>query len=180
MRTSGHTGLAVTVTAAAPPRRAVAWFGRWVAQSLPEDACVLNIGAGSNKSGDLELVRRRAGCVVGIDQSPRIHENEHVDERHQQCLEVFAEDATFLDDPFVQPVSGTEAIREYWKDVPYHQSEIKFTTGEVFVVGPWFSTEFRLVYRRRRTGDWVDARGAIFCELKGEKIGEMRMYWIRR
>ncbi len=92
MRTSGHSNLAVTVRATAPPRHAVAGFGRWVAQSLPPDARVLNIGAGSNKSGDLKLVRQRAGHVVGIDQSPRIHENKHVDERHQQCLELFAED----------------------------------------------------------------------------------------
>ncbi len=95
-------------------------------------------------------------------------------------IEVFAEDATFLDDPFAAPAVGLPAIRDYWKDVPYHQSEITFTAGEIFAAGPWFSTEFRLVYRRRRTGEWVDARGAIFCELKGEKLGEMRMYWIRK
>ena len=32
---------------------------------------------------------------------------------------------------------------------------------------------------RRRTGDWVEARGAIFCETAGGKITEMRMYWHR-
>jgi SAM-dependent methyltransferase len=82
----------VTVTATAPPRRAVTGFGRWVAESLPQDARVLNIGAGSNKSGDLKLLRQRAAHVVGIDQSPRIHQNKHVDERHQQSLELFAAD----------------------------------------------------------------------------------------
>ena len=97
-----------------------------------------------------------------------------------QIIEGFAEEATFLDDPFAEPVVGKAAIREYWKDVPYHQSEITFTPGEVFGAGPWFSTEFRVVYRRRRTGEWVDARGAIFCETAEEKITEMRMYWIRR
>jgi ketosteroid isomerase-like protein len=100
--------------------------------------------------------------------------------RPDLVMEVFAEDATFLDDPFATPIVGMAAIREYWKDIPYHQSEITFTAGEIFAAGPWFSTEFRLVYRRRRTGEWVDARGAIFCELNGEKVGEMRMYWIRR
>lgn len=92
----------------------------------------------------------------------------------------FAEDATFLDDPFAQPIQGKAAIRDYWKDVAYHQSEITFTPGEVFSAGPWFSTEFRVVYRRRRTGEWVDARGAIFCETVAGMISEMRMYWIRR
>ena len=97
-----------------------------------------------------------------------------------QIIEGFAEDAAFQDDPFAEPVKGKAGIRDYWKDVPYHQSEIKFTPGEVFAAGPWFSTEFRVVYRRRRTGDWVDARGAIFCETADGKISEMRMYWIRR
>lgn len=97
-----------------------------------------------------------------------------------QLIELFSATAVFLDDPFAQPVTGRTAIRDYWKDVPYHQSEITFTSGEVFAAGPWFSTEFRVVYRRRRTGEWVDARGAIFCETGEGKISEMRMYWIRK
>ena len=97
----------------------------------------------------------------------------------EAMLEVFAPDAAFQESPFETPLAGLEAIRGYWQDVPYAQSEITFTSGEIFAAGPWFSTEFRCVYRRRRTGEWVDARGAIFCETNGEKVTEMRMYWIR-
>lgn len=95
-------------------------------------------------------------------------------------MAVFSENAVFLDDPFSEKVTGKNAVRDYWKDVPYHQSEITFTPGEIFAAGPWFSTEFRVVYRRRRTGEWVDARGAIFCETEDGKVSEMRMYWIRK
>ena len=95
-------------------------------------------------------------------------------------MAVFSENAVFLDDPFGEKVTGKNGIRDYWKDIPYHQSEITFTPGEIFAAGPWFSTEFRVVYRRRRTGEWVDARGAIFCETDAGKVSEMRMYWIRR
>ncbi|HET7042916.1 MAG TPA: nuclear transport factor 2 family protein, partial [Gemmatimonadales bacterium] len=56
-----------------------------------------------------------------------------------QLVEVFAADAIFLDDPFGEKVTGSQAIRDYWKDIPYHQSEITFTAGEVFAAGPWFS-----------------------------------------
>ena len=54
------------------------------------------------------------------------------------------------------------------------------TFGEVFAVGPWFATEFRCTYTRRRTGDRVDVRGTLFCETGEGKISEMRMYWERR
>lgn len=95
-------------------------------------------------------------------------------------LSVYTESAVFYETPFSEPAVGIDAIRRYWADVPYHQSEISVTTGEVFVVGPWFSTEFKSVFRRRRNGEWVEAKGAIFCETDGERITEMRMYWHRR
>jgi ketosteroid isomerase-like protein len=95
-------------------------------------------------------------------------------------MAVFAPDAVFIETPFADPIRGTDAIRVYWDDVPKHQSEITFTSGEIYAAGPWFSTEFKLVFRRRRTGDWVQARGAIFCETNGTLITEMRMYWHRQ
>jgi ketosteroid isomerase-like protein len=95
-------------------------------------------------------------------------------------ISVFTPDAVFLETPFSEPIRGIAAIRGYWADVPLHQSEISFTSGEIFTIGPWFATEFKCTFRRRRTGEWVDARGAIFCETSGALISEMRMYWDRR
>ena len=95
-------------------------------------------------------------------------------------LSVFAPEAVFLETPFATPLRGIDAVRSYWADVPLHQAEISFTSGEIFTVGPWFATEFKCTFRRRRTGEWVDARGAMFCETNGAKITEMRMYWDRR
>jgi ketosteroid isomerase-like protein len=95
-------------------------------------------------------------------------------------LSVFAPEAVFLETPFSTPLRGIDAVRSYWADVPLHQAEISFSAGEIFSVGPWFATEFKCTFRRRRTGEWVDARGAIFCETNGSKITEMRMYWDRR
>ena len=94
-------------------------------------------------------------------------------------MAVFADEAVFIETPFATPLRGTAAIRRWWADVPYYQSEITVTTGEVFAAGPWFSTEFKLTFRRRKTGEWVEARGAMFCETRGEKISELRMYWHR-
>ena len=94
-------------------------------------------------------------------------------------ISLFTPDAVFLETPFSDRAVGITAIRDYWKDVPANQAEVSFRSGEIYVVGPWFATEFRCIYRRRRTGERVDARGAIFCETKDGKISEMRMYWHR-
>lgn len=93
---------------------------------------------------------------------------------------VFSEHAVFVPDPYGGPVEGQAAIEKYWEDIPYEQSEVHFRFGEIYLVGPWFSTEFKCTFRRRRTGEEIDVRGALFCETDGEKISEMRMYWDRR
>lgn len=97
----------------------------------------------------------------------------------QAIADVFLPDARFQPEPFADPLVGQEAIKVYWKDIPFEQSEISFRYGELFTVGPWFAVEFKCTFRRRRTGEPVDARGAIFCETKEGKIAEMRMYWHR-
>jgi ketosteroid isomerase-like protein len=94
-------------------------------------------------------------------------------------LSVYSPDVVFIETPFTPAITGLDPVRSYWLDVPYHQSEITFSSGEIYAAGPWFATEFKCVFRRRRTGEWVEARGAIFCETKDDRISEMRMYWHR-
>ncbi len=97
----------------------------------------------------------------------------------EEILSVFTSDAVFLESPFGDKDIGLDALRRYWQDIPVNQAEVSFRSGEIYVAGPWFATEFRCTYRRRRTGEPVDTRGALFCETKDGKISEMRMYWQR-
>ena len=97
-----------------------------------------------------------------------------------RIADVFLPEGVFKPGPFEAACNGRAAILDYWGDVPDAQEEVSFRYGEVFVVGPWFATEFRCTYTRRRTGERVDVRGALFCETGEEKISEMRMYWERR
>ncbi len=96
-----------------------------------------------------------------------------------RLMSVFRDDVVFIETPFSDPLVGAEAVRRYWLEVPLHQSDITFTSGEIFAAGPWFSTEFKCLFQRKRTGEWVEARGAIFCDTDGDKVTEMRMYWHR-
>lgn len=96
-----------------------------------------------------------------------------------QIAGIFADEGVFVAGPFEPPLRGRDAIRRYWRDVPLEQAEIAFRTGEIFVAGPWFATEYKCTFRRRRTGEAVTVRGALFCETADGLITEMRMYWDR-
>lgn len=97
-----------------------------------------------------------------------------------RMADAFLVEGIFQPGPFEAPLKGRAAILDYWRDVPLAQTNVSFRHGEVFAVGPWFATEFRCTYRRRRTGEEVDVKGALFCETKDGKIAEMRLYWERR
>src|SRR5437773_2548695 len=67
----------------------------------------------------------------------------------EEILSVFTADAVFLETPFSDKETGHAAIRRYWTDLPANQAEVTFRSGEIYVAGPWFATEFRCTYRRR-------------------------------
>ncbi len=94
---SGRSGVArrgidVRTVVAPPPRRAVPWFERWVADSIPSSGSVRNIGGGCDASGELATVRRRAGHLVVVDPSDHVWEHASADERHHCTLEQLATD----------------------------------------------------------------------------------------
>jgi len=93
--------------------------------------------------------------------------------------DTFTEDGILKPTPFDPPMQGRAAIAEYWREIPLEQGDISFQFGEIFVAGPWFSTEFKCAFRRLRTGDEIEITGGLFCETSAGKISEMRMYWHR-
>jgi SAM-dependent methyltransferase len=110
--------LASKVAVIPAPDRPVQAFGRWVAASVAPGAAVLNIGGGCNASGSFPLVRRRAGRLVAVDPSGRIHRDSAADERHQLTLEQYAADheaefdvafAVFVLEHVAAPASFTDA-----------------------------------------------------------------------
>lgn len=123
-------------------------------------------GSDHERRAEFEALMRRFGDAWAAGNAEAI-------------AELFLPAGVFLAEPFASPVKGQRAIQEYWKDIPFDQSEIAFRFGEVFTVGPWFAVEFKCTFRRRRTGEPVDVRGAIFCETISGGIAEMRMYWHR-
>ena len=96
-----------------------------------------------------------------------------------RIVDVFTPDAVLVPGPFEPAARGHAAIHAYWRDIPAEQADVSFRFGEIFVAGPWFATEFKCSFRRRRTGQPVVIKGALFCETAEGKLSEMRMYWDR-
>ncbi len=92
---------------------------------------------------------------------------------------VFTDGGVFVPAPHAAPVHGRDAIRKYWDGTALEQAETVFRFGEVYRAGPWFAVEFKCTFRRRRTGEPVDVRGALFCETEQDKVSEMRVYYHR-
>jgi SAM-dependent methyltransferase len=82
----------VQVGVTPPPSRPVREFGRWVAQSTPKGAAVLNVGGGCNASGRFPAIHHRARKLVAIDPSARVFRNNDADECHRATLEDFSDD----------------------------------------------------------------------------------------
>jgi 2-polyprenyl-3-methyl-5-hydroxy-6-metoxy-1,4-benzoquinol methylase len=76
----------------APPHHGVGSFSAWVAESCSAGSRVLNVGAGTNRSGELHAVTRRPPYLVGVDPDPSVLDNPSLHERHQMSLEEFASD----------------------------------------------------------------------------------------
>ena len=83
--------LSVSLSAARPPRSSPsAGSTGGLAESMPVGAAVFEHRRRGQPVRRLARVRDRAGRLVGVDPSPRIHENLQVDERYEQTLEQFA------------------------------------------------------------------------------------------
>jgi SAM-dependent methyltransferase len=116
--------MTATVDVVAPPRRPVRHFARWVADSTPPGAAVLNVGGGCNASGDFPRIRRRADLLVAVDPSARVLDDNQADERHRSTLEDFSSAhqdrfdvayAVFVLEHVADPVAFTEAAARVLK-----------------------------------------------------------------
>jgi SAM-dependent methyltransferase len=116
--------MATRVAVVPPPSRPVRYFARWVAESTPRGAAVLNVGGGCNASGDFPRIRRRAASLVAVDPSARVAGNTDADERHQLTLEDFSLEhadrfdvafSVFVLEHVAQPVAFTDAAARVLK-----------------------------------------------------------------
>ena len=80
-------------------------------------------------------------------------------------VELFAQDAEYRLDPFLQPLTGVNAIREHWNGIAAEQAHVDFDAERVWVSGRTVLASWHAAYTRRRTAERVRVRGFSTLEL---------------
>jgi ketosteroid isomerase-like protein len=99
----------------------------------------------------------------------------------QAAAGLFAEDASYHETPFDEPMRGRAQIAEYWSEVPRSQDDIRFSyeilaTSEREGVAHWNADFLRLPARTPVTLD-----GILLARLDADgRCTEFREWWHRR
>jgi ketosteroid isomerase-like protein len=96
-------------------------------------------------------------------------------------VELFAEHAEYRIDPFVEPLTGLNSIREHWNGIVSAQDHIEFDAERVWVSGRTVLGSWHVALTERATADRIRARGFSTMELDDHgRISRMRDWPIRR
>jgi ketosteroid isomerase-like protein len=96
-------------------------------------------------------------------------------------LELYAQDAEYRIDPFMEPMSGLVAIRQHWNGVAAAQDHIEFDAERVWVSGRTVLASWHVALTEQATADRVRVRGFSTMELDEHgRISRMREWPVRR
>jgi uncharacterized protein (TIGR02246 family) len=97
-------------------------------------------------------------------------------------IRLFAEDATYQETPFSQPMRGREAIRQYWsRAVVAYQEAIQFgyevlAITEVSAIAHWWASFVRISSKTQVSLDGV----FVLAFDKSGRCQELREWWVRK
>jgi SnoaL-like domain len=80
-------------------------------------------------------------------------------------VELFDRDADYRPGPFVEPFTGTNAIRAHWNEIVAAQAHIDFDAEHTWVSGSAVLTSWHAAYTVRRTGERIRVYGFMTFEL---------------
>ena len=96
-------------------------------------------------------------------------------------LELYSEDAEYRLDPFMQPLVGVNAIREYWNGVVAAQDHIEFDAEHVWVSGRTVLGSWHVAFTHRAAAGRQRVRGFTTMELDDDGlIARMREWPVTR
>ena len=96
-------------------------------------------------------------------------------------MELFADDAEYRIDPFIEPLSGPVAIREHWNSVVAAEDHIEFDAERIWVSGRTVLGSWHVALTDRASADRVRVRGFSTMEIDDHgRIARMREWPVRR
>ena len=97
------------------------------------------------------------------------------------AVDLFSEDAEYREDPFEEPMRGSNAIRAYWNEAAATQVNVEFDAERIWVVGRTVLASWHAAFTRRATAQRVRIRGFMTLELDDAgKVYRFREWWHRR
>ena len=85
------------------------------------------------------------------------------------ALELYADSAEHRDDPFDEPLVGSNAIRELWNARAASQTNVEFDAERVWTSASWVLSSYHAAYTDRANADRIRRRGFLAFELDDAK-----------
>ena len=99
----------------------------------------------------------------------------------EAMLELYSEDAEYRIDPFMQPLTGANAIREHWNAIVAEQAHIEFDVERVWVSGRTVLGNWHVALSRTTSAQRTRVRGFTTMELDDAGlISRMREWPVTR
>ena len=93
---------------------------------------------------------------------------------------LFTADATDQVDPFKPPVRGRENLRKGFAWWMKDQREIQMIIRKVDVIDNRFYAEIEASWMVISSGEKIQERGLLVCDMEGNKVCAMREFWKTR
>jgi hypothetical protein len=93
---------------------------------------------------------------------------------------LFTRDVRYKENPFGEPITGREAIHDYWAGATTQQEDIHFTVTNSLHTGYFLVAEWTCSYRDRATGKRRELAGMFFADFYGKQVRTFREYWQSR
>ena len=85
------------------------------------------------------------------------------------ALALYADGAEHRDDPFDEPLVGSNAIRELWNTRAASQTNVEFDAERVWTSASWVLSSYHAAYTDRANADRIRRRGFLAFELDDAK-----------
>ena len=97
------------------------------------------------------------------------------------AVSIFSEEAEYREDPFAEPIRGSNGIRAAWNEFAATTAHVEFDAERIWVVERTILASWHAAYTRRTNAERVRVRGFLTAEVDGEgKITRWREWWHMR